>query len=87
MVRSVARFEDVAAHEELVSPLDGTPVTAAAQLTTAVGSMLTSQLHMLNNRIGLSPINEYHLACSLRDAFSGVEYRAVTSSPLGMGQS
>ena len=71
--RSVITFRGLAAKGELVSPFDGVQVEGAAKLATTLGSMLTSQLHMLNNRLGLSPIQEYHLSCSMRDAFNRVE--------------
>ncbi|CAN5365778.1 hypothetical protein BH10PSE14_BH10PSE14_04030 [soil metagenome] len=67
--RSVVKFRGLAAQGELVSPFDGAQVENATRLTATLGSMLTSQLHMLNNRLGLSPIQEYHLSCSMRDAF------------------
>lgn len=68
--RSVGRFRGWAAEGKLVSPFGGAHRETAAELTKTISSMLTSQLHMLNNRLGLSPIQEYHLSCSMRDAFS-----------------
>jgi hypothetical protein len=74
--RSIARFGDIAEQGALVSPFTGERVKDAADLRIAVGSMLTSQLHMLNNRLGLSPNQEYHLARNLANALRNVSSEA-----------
>lgn len=49
----------------LVSPITGAPVADDAQHRLALQAMLASQLHMLNNRLGLAPMQEVALARSL----------------------
>jgi thiopeptide-type bacteriocin biosynthesis protein len=72
LLPAVARFRELAKCGALVSPFSGEPVVTGDDIKISIGSMLTSQLHMLNNRLGLSPVQEYHLACSLREAFTRV---------------
>jgi len=73
LTRSVSIFRNTAAAGGLISPISGKPVDEAADMSAALMSMLTSQMHMLNNRLGLSPVQEYHLARSLSRALAGDE--------------
>jgi thiopeptide-type bacteriocin biosynthesis protein len=49
----------------LVSPITDAPVDGDTQHRQALQAMLASQLHMLNNRLGLAPMQEVALARSL----------------------
>jgi hypothetical protein len=69
LVRSVARFREIAAAGALISPFDGARVRTVDEEDRAIASMLTSQMHMMNNRLGLVPIQEYHLSASIGNAF------------------
>lgn len=49
----------------LISPITNGPVADDTQHRLALQAMLASQLHMLNNRLGLAPMQEVALARSL----------------------
>ena len=57
---------DIQRHQGLlVSPITDAPVADDTQHRQALQAMLASQLHMLNNRLGLAPMQEVALARSL----------------------
>ncbi|WP_374351137.1 lantibiotic dehydratase C-terminal domain-containing protein [Chitinimonas sp.] len=59
------RFDALREAGQLRSPLFAGPVRDARQFEDAVFSMLSSQIHMMNNRLGFAPAHEYLLAQSL----------------------
>lgn len=59
------RFRDLAASGKLVSPADGRIVADRAACDAAVADMLMSQLHMMNNRLGIPPYLEMMWAAAL----------------------
>jgi thiopeptide-type bacteriocin biosynthesis protein len=52
-------------HGKLRSPLDGKVVSSPEDMEAAVLNILSSQLHMLNNRLGIVPAQELLLAAEL----------------------
>jgi hypothetical protein len=52
----------------LVSPFDGKPAVDEARYGMAVQNILSSQIHMLNNRLGIVPASEQVLAAALHRA-------------------
>ena len=52
----------------LVEPLSGEIVQQQDQVNTAIAAILTSHLHMLNNRLAVGPGQELCLAMKLRNA-------------------
>lgn len=54
---------------ELELPATATPVTNDDEYAAAVEQMLSSQLHMMNNRLGVLPQQECYLARVLANAF------------------
>ena len=59
------RFQDLAAAGKLVSPADGKIVASHEACDAAVSDMLMSQLHMMNNRLGIRPYFEMMWAAAL----------------------
>ncbi|HEX9964809.1 MAG TPA: lantibiotic dehydratase C-terminal domain-containing protein [Allosphingosinicella sp.] len=59
------RFQDLAASGKLVSPAEGKIVTDRPGRESAVSNMLMSQIHMLNNRLGIPPYLEMMWAAAL----------------------
>jgi thiopeptide-type bacteriocin biosynthesis protein len=59
------RFQDLAASGKLVSPADGKIVGDPETCDAAVSNMLMSQIHMLNNRLGVAPYTEMMWAAAL----------------------
>lgn len=53
---------DLAAQGKLISPLTGIATRDANELAAALKSIMLSYIHMMNNRLGLSPIHEYRFA-------------------------
>jgi thiopeptide-type bacteriocin biosynthesis protein len=72
LAQASAAFAAIAAEGALISPLTGKIVKTAEDTQNAVDSMLTSQLHMLSNRLGVSPMQEYHLATAIANAIEAV---------------
>jgi len=54
--------ERLAAQGRIISPLTGIPARGETAIRAALGNMLASQTHMLNNRLGISPLFEYLFA-------------------------
>jgi len=46
----------------LISPLTGIAPRSPGELSDALKSIIMSQVHMMNNRLGLTPVNEYGFA-------------------------
>lgn len=73
---SVSRFIDslAAKHEQraLMSPFDNQPV-AETGLEPALLHLLSSQMHMLNNRLGLTPSFELILSLRIASAIRGLQ--------------
>lgn len=65
---AVAQWNHLRAQGLLVSPITGAPVAGEAEHRQALQAMLASQLHMLNNRLGLAPLQEVVLARHLVQA-------------------
>jgi hypothetical protein len=59
---AMGHFTSLHAQDRLVLPLDGRLVRSAGAFAMAVQSMLSSQVHMFNNRLGLVPAQEVVLA-------------------------
>jgi thiopeptide-type bacteriocin biosynthesis protein len=59
------RFQALAASAKLVSPADGRIVADHGACDAAVSNMLMSQLHMMNNRLGIPPYFEMMWAAAL----------------------
>ncbi|MCY7294749.1 thiopeptide-type bacteriocin biosynthesis protein [Alteromonas sp. a30] len=66
--QSVERFRKVYLDGNLVSPVDGSKVTTEEQYQMTIMSMMGSQIHMLNNRLGVSTAYEFVLSSRIRDA-------------------
>ncbi|EKE87555.1 thiopeptide-type bacteriocin biosynthesis protein [Idiomarina xiamenensis] len=62
--------------QQLVSPLDGQRVETDEQCEMAIMSMVGSQIHMLNNRLGVTPAYEFFLAERIRIALSTADQRS-----------
>ena len=62
----------------LVSPFDGKPALDEQRYGMAVQNILSSQIHMLNNRLGVIPASEQVLAAALQRA---AEAAARTAQP------
>jgi thiopeptide-type bacteriocin biosynthesis protein len=58
----MAELRSLGGQGRLFMPHDGTPVATDNHLQRALGSILASQTHMLNNRLGINPGQEYRLA-------------------------
>ncbi|WP_188152457.1 thiopeptide-type bacteriocin biosynthesis protein [Teredinibacter waterburyi] len=69
---AITEFESIWKNGELVSPLTGAPVETEDDFHTAVQLMLSSQVHMMNNRLGVIPTQECYLARLLANAVQGV---------------
>lgn len=65
---AISDFETIHAAGELLLPTTGNPASAA-EFAIAVELMLSSQLHMMNNRLGVLPQQEAYLARTLANAF------------------
>ncbi len=73
---------DIQRHQGLlVSPITAAPVADDTQHRQALQAMLASQLHMLNNRLGLAPMQEVALARSLARTAHALA-RAAAPAPL-----
>jgi hypothetical protein len=59
------RLDDIARRGAMISPMSGEPVGGAAAVRSAMASMTHSQIHMLNNRLGLWPNVEIAMAEAL----------------------
>jgi hypothetical protein len=70
--RGVAEFVDeldqLRGAGVLVSPFDGKPAVDEQRYGMAVQNILSSQIHMLNNRLGIVPASEQVLAAALQRA-------------------
>lgn len=66
--QSVGRFRKIYLDGNLISPADGAKVETEDQFQMTLMSMLGSQIHMLNNRLGVSTAYEFVLASRIRDA-------------------
>jgi len=56
------QLRSLANGERLISPLTGIAPRTSAETQDALRSIVMSQVHMTNNRLGLSPGHEYHFA-------------------------
>jgi thiopeptide-type bacteriocin biosynthesis protein len=63
------RFQDLAASGKLVSPAQGKIVADREACDAAISEMLMSQLHMMNNRLGIPPYFEMMWAAALARSF------------------
>lgn len=68
--KSISQFHKIYQDGLLLSPLDGEVVSTDDQFHMAVMSMIGSQIHMLNNRLGVTPAYEFLLSSRIRDALS-----------------
>ena len=59
---AIAQWGELFAAGVLVLPIDGRPARSPGAWNGAVQTMLSSQLHMMNNRLGLVPAQEVALA-------------------------
>lgn len=66
---AVADFEAIYRAGELLMPATGNVVANSDEYVAAVEQMLSSQMHMMNNRLGVLPQQECFLARSLANAF------------------
>ena len=86
MKAAIKKFRDVYEQGLLVSAMDGTQVTSQGAFDRAVISMVGSQIHMLNNRLAVTPSYEFVLCSRIRDAlhqqFAAV-YDTASSSAAG----
>ncbi len=64
----LAALRALADEKRLVSPLTGIPPRSAEETEDALKSIMMSQVHMTNNRLGLTPANEYRFAHMLLHA-------------------
>jgi thiopeptide-type bacteriocin biosynthesis protein len=64
------RFESLCASGKLVSPADREIVTDRESCNAAISDMLTSQMHMMNNRLGFGPYEEMMWAGALARSFA-----------------
>jgi len=55
------RLEELASRGELECPYDNDPVDSELRTKVALTGICFSQLHMTNNRLGLSPVYEHYL--------------------------
>lgn len=60
-----AAFEALAAGGQLIAPLDGQTVAGASQIADCQTSIMASQIHMMNNRLGQFPRSEAVIAWRL----------------------
>jgi thiopeptide-type bacteriocin biosynthesis protein len=58
LVQARSGFEDLQSRGLLISPLTGRSATSREDYIGALDSMTRSQIHMLNNRLGFSPVEE-----------------------------
>jgi len=58
LMKARGGFEDLHSRGLLVSPLTGRSATSRDDFLGALDSMTRSQIHMLNNRLGFSPVEE-----------------------------
>jgi thiopeptide-type bacteriocin biosynthesis protein len=58
LVQARSGFADLQSHGRLVSPLTGRTAASREDYAGALDSMFRSQIHMLNNRLGFSPMEE-----------------------------
>lgn len=65
-------LRELAALGLLVSPLTGAAPGDAGQLEAALHGMFVSQVHMMNNRLGLSPQQEFQFAAMLLAALEEI---------------
>jgi hypothetical protein len=65
---AVARFQLLAGDGKLVAPDTGKAVVGPQEATGAIYMMLASQMHMLNNRLGFTPLEEFAWATALAAA-------------------
>jgi thiopeptide-type bacteriocin biosynthesis protein len=64
-----ARLEALAAEGRLIAPLDGQLVVGPNQVADCQTSIMASQIHMMNNRLGQFPRSEAVIALRLARAF------------------
>jgi hypothetical protein len=64
----------------LVSPFDGKPALDEQRYGIAVQNILSSQIHMLNNRLGIVPASEQVLAAALQRAAEAAARTATTET-------
>ena len=75
----VTALAALAAAGRLVSPYDGSTVAGAAATRRAIAGIIGSQIHMLNNRLGLAPAAELVLAVHIARAAAAIA--AATPRP------
>ncbi|UAA40055.1 hypothetical protein KIH87_06810 [Paraneptunicella aestuarii] len=81
--KSVPQWQKIYEDGGLISPVDGSKVSSTEQFHMAIMSMVGSQIHMLNNRLGVTPAYEFVLASRIRDALA--TNASATSSPTEIG--
>jgi thiopeptide-type bacteriocin biosynthesis protein len=70
-----AHFEQLralATDNLLIHPLTGVPARDQAEIEAALQSIMLSQIHMMNNRLGIVPQQEFHFAVVLKLAFASL---------------
>jgi len=70
LVLHFSELRALAADGLLVHPLTGVPVENPGELELALQNIMLSQIHMLNNRLGILPQQEFVLASTLALALS-----------------
>lgn len=66
----------------LVSPETGQPPLTPGQLAMAITLIVTSQMHMLNNRLGVLPVQECQLGRMLARALGNAAGTTAAAAPL-----
>lgn len=70
-----AHFEQLralAADNLLIHPLTGVPAGDQAEIEAALQNIMLSQIHMMNNRLGIVPQQEFYFAVVLKLAFASL---------------
>ena len=68
--KGIKQFENLYKKKQLFSPFSGKKIVSKDEYDTSVLSMLGSQIHMLNNRLGDTPPYEYYLTTMILDAIN-----------------
>jgi thiopeptide-type bacteriocin biosynthesis protein len=62
----------LATNNLLIHPLTGIPARDQGEIEAALQSMMLSQIHMMNNRLGIVPQQEFHIAVVLALAYASL---------------
>ncbi|MFQ3244206.1 MAG: thiopeptide-type bacteriocin biosynthesis protein [Arenicella sp.] len=68
--QGISKLRELNEQQLLWSPIDGSLVKTDDEFQSAVMSMVGSQVHMLNNRLGVTPAYEFLLSSRIRDALA-----------------